>query len=119
MNDETPPSPESPNHDRRGRALPGNNLRGEAKKRKARGLARYLAQNTRDGFEMADIMMSLARTDGHRDQFRAAEWVLNRIFGPAPTKLELTGAGGKPLNPLAGVDINELLALAKAKTEGT
>lgn len=118
-NPETPAgplSPERPNHDRLGRLAPGNNLRGEAKKKKARGLARYLSQNTRDGFEMADIMLSLARTDGHRDQFRATEWVLNRIYGPAPTKMEVTGKDGAPLSPLAKVPIEELLALAKAKT---
>lgn len=116
----TPPAPSgvTPNHDSKGRAAKGNNLRGEVKAKRTRGLARFLAQETRDGQEMGEVMLRIARKDGHRDQLKAAEAILVRIMGKPADKVEVTGKGGEPLNPLAKVSIEDLLALAKAKTEG-
>lgn len=111
------PEDERPNHDNKGRACKGNNLRGQIKAKRTRGLARFLAQETRDGQEMGEVMLRIARTNGHRDQLKAADLVLVRIMGKAPDRIEVTGKDGAPVNPLAKVDIADLLALAKAKTE--
>jgi hypothetical protein len=111
-------SDERPDHDNKGRALPGNNLRAKVKEKRQRGLARMLAQETNNGLEMGAVMLEIARDAAHRDRFKAADWVVTRIMGKAPDKLEVTGKGGEPLNPLAKVSIEDLLALAKAKTEG-
>lgn len=118
-NEAKQPEGVSPNHDRLGRAAPGNNLRAEAKKKKARGLARMLAQETENGLEMGRVMLEIARDATHRDRFKAADWVVTRVIGKPVEKIELTGQDGKSLNPFAGVDLADLLALAKAKTEGT
>lgn len=106
------------NHDRMGRAVKGNNLRGEVKQKRQRGLARMLAQQTENGLEMGRVMLEIARDPTHRDRFKAADWVVTRIMGKPPETLEVTGKDGKPINPLASVDVADLLALAKAKTEG-
>lgn len=114
----TPTAGVTPNHDNKGRAAKGNNLRGEVKAKRTRGLARFLAQETRDGQEMGEVMLRIAREDGHRDQLKAAEAILIRIMGKPADSIEVTGKGGEPLNPLAKVSIEDLLALARAKTEG-
>jgi len=111
------PARDGHNHDRRGRATPGNNLRGEVKAKRQRGLARMLAQETENGLEMGRVMLGIARDPQHRDRFKAADWVVVRLMGKPVEKIELTGQDGKPLSPLAGVDVADLLALARAETE--
>lgn len=105
------------NHDTKGRACKGNNLRGEVRKKRQVGLARMLAQETENGLEMGRVMLEIARDAAHRDRFKAADWVIVRLMGRPPEKMELTGADGAPLSPLAKVSVEDLLALAKAKTE--
>lgn len=112
------PAGVTPNHDTKGRAAKGNNLRGEVKAKRTRGLARFLAQETENGLEMGRVMLEIARDKDHRDRFKAADWVVVRLMGKPADKVEVTGAKGEPLNPLAKVSIEDLLALAKAKTEG-
>lgn len=121
MSNETVSSPAgvTPNHDNRGRAAKGNNLRGEVRAKRTRGLARFLAQETENGLEMGRVMLEIARDASHRDRFKAADWVVVRLMGKPADKVEVTGAKGEPLNPLAKVSIEDLLALAKARTEGT
>lgn len=111
------PDPERPNHDSKGRAAMGNNLRGEVKAKRTRGLARFLAQETENGLEMGRVMLEIARDKGHRDRFKAADWVVVRLIGKPTESVEVTGKDGAPINPLANVSIEDLLALAKAKTE--
>ena len=110
------PTPED--HDRKGKFGGANDARTKAIRRRQRGLSRVLAQETRDGQEMAEVMLEIARDKGHRDRFKAADWVVTRLMGRAPEVIEVTGAGGKPLNPLSGVDVADLLALAKAQGGG-
>lgn len=117
MSDETPTAPPG-DHDRRGAFAPGNNARAKVKAKRTRGLARFLAQETEDGLEMGRVMLEIARDKGHRDRFKAADWVVVRLMGKPAEKVEVTGENGAPLNPLAKVSIEDLLALAKAKTEG-
>ena len=113
------PTPEA-NHDRRGRATKGNNLRGEVKAKRQRGLARMLAQETQDGLEMGRVMLEIARDPSHRDRFKAADWVVIRLMGKPPEKLEVTGKDGTPINPLHSFTPEQLLALATSKPpEGT
>lgn len=112
-----PPDPERPNHDTKGRACKGNNLRGEVKKKRQVGLARMLAQETENGLEMGRVMLEIARDPQHRDRFKAADWVVVRLMGKPAERMEVTGADGAPLSPLAKVSVEDLLALAKAKTE--
>ena len=108
------------NHDRLGRAVRGNNLRGEVKQKRQRGLARMLAQQTENGLEMGRVMLEIARDPSHRDRFKAADWVVTRIMGKPPETLEVTGKDGAPISPLAGMTPAELLALATGqKPEGT
>lgn len=119
-NEPAPPACATPNHDSKGRAAKGNNLRGEVKAKRTRGLARFLAQETENGLEMGRVMLEIARDAQHRDRFKAADWVVIRIMGKSAEKVEVTGADGKPLDrPLERVSIEDLIALAKAKPEGT
>lgn len=114
----TTPEAERPQHDQRGRAAKGNNLRGEIKKKRTKGIARFLAQETDNGIEAARAIVEIMRDKGHRDRFKAADWVVVRLIGKAPDRMEVSGAEGKPLNPFEGWTPEALLALAKTKPEG-
>lgn len=117
MSDTQPPGEGAGNHDRRGAFAEGNKAQQakvEGRVKRRAGLAQYLRQETRDGKEIGERMLLLARDKAHPAHFKALEWVDERVCGPRPTKVEVTGRGGKPLNPLSGVDVADLLALAKA-----
>lgn len=102
-------------HDRKGRLVTGNDVQQVRVQKRARGLTRYLAEAMNDGLEIGEIMARIARNDDHPAQFKAAEWIGVRLFGKPKETVEVTGANGKPLHPLSGVDVTDLLALAKAK----
>lgn len=104
---------ENKNHDRKGRAAPGNNLRGEVKAKRQRGLARMLAQETENGLEMGRAMLEIARDKQHKDRFKAADWVVVRLMGKPPEQVEVSGPNGQPVNPLASWTPEQLLALTK------
>lgn len=118
MSDTSGPGGGSGNHDRRGRLVTGNDIATVRMAKRARGLTRYLAEAMKDGEEVGEIMVRIARNDEHPSQYKAAEWIGVRLFGKPKETVEVTGAGGKPLNPLSGVDVADLLALAKAQGSG-
>lgn len=118
MSDTVTSSSTHEDHDRKGKFGGANDARTKAIRRRQRGLSRVLAQETRDGQEMAEVMLEIARDKGHRDRFKAADWVVTRLMGKAAEVVEVSGPNGAPLNPLSGVDVADLLALARAKTEG-
>ena len=121
MSDTQRPGEGSGNHDRHGAFAEGNKVqqaKTEAKVRRRAGLAQYLRAETKDGKEIGERMLSLCRDPDHPAHFKALEWVDERVCGPKPTRVQVTGANGKPLHPFADVSVADLLALAKASTEG-
>lgn len=106
------PHPET--HDRRGKFAKGNNARTLARAKRRRGLERYLAQETNNGLEAGKVVVGIMRTEGHKQQFDAACYVIDALAEKLPDKVEVSGPGGKPLHPLSEVDVADLLALAKA-----
>lgn len=102
------------NHDRKGRLVSGNDVATVRMAKRARGLTRYLAEEMKEGRELGEIAVRIARNDEHPAQFKAVEWIGVRLLGKPKETVEISGPGGKPLNPLSGVDVADLLALAKA-----
>lgn len=105
--------PTSTNHDRRGKFASGNNARAEVRAKRQRGMARLIATETKSGEEMVRAALEIMRDGAHRDRLKAIDWLTVRMCGKVPDKIEVSGEDGKPLNPLAGLTPEQLLALLK------
>lgn len=116
MSDDTSSVP--PTHDRRGKFSAGNNMGADIRRKRQRGIARLIGEQTRNGAEIVEAVLEILRDTGHRDRMKAADWLAKRWAGEVTKVLEVTGEDGKPLNPLHGFTAEQLLALASAKTEG-
>ena len=112
--------PTSGDHDRRGRFQAGNSARADSQRTRQRNTGVRIHQGTNGGRDLVDWMLAVAKEKGNRDRVKAIDWLWTRWAGKVPDVVEVTGKDGAPLNPLAGLDPAELLALAKAQPpEGT
>ena len=102
-------------HTRKGKFAPGNNAAAANRTKRQRGMARLIATETRSGLEMVEAALDIMRNKEHRDRLKAIDWLTIRLCGKVPDVVEVTGKDGQPLNPLAKVDVADLLALAKAQ----
>lgn len=119
MNDDTKDVlPTSESHDRRGKFAPGNNVRQDYRVKRQRGVARMIAQETRNGKEMVAVALEVMRDAAHRDRLKAADWLMTRFAGKVRDVIEVTGADGQPINPLANFTPEQLLALVKGEGKG-
>lgn len=122
MTDPQTPKGRHANRDERGSFTSGNDAQKakvEGRVKRRAGLTKLLRDQTKNGIEVGERMLVLARDKSHPSHFKALEWIEARVCGPLPQRLEVTSANGKPFSPLHGIDIQHLLALAKAKAEGT
>ena len=61
------------------------------------GLAFFIRENTKDGKELAEIMLQIARDPNHRERVKTIEWLADRGFGRSVTTLEISGKDGGPI----------------------
>lgn len=100
-------------HTRHGKFAPGNNMSTSIRAKRQRGMARLIATETKSGEEMVRAALEIMRDGTHRDRLKAIDWLTVRMCGKVPDKIEVSGEDGKPLNPLAGLTPEQLLALLK------
>lgn len=79
-----------------------------------KGLASSIREATRDGAELKEILLEVARSKDHRnDRLRAVELLLQRGWGKAP-EIQLTGElSDEHVEALTGVDVSELVGALK------
>lgn len=109
------PQPVARNPD--GTVKPGESLRKKSMRSRAQRLSRRIARATRDGQELLEIRLRIARDDTHRDQAKALEALETRLWGKAPqvVDLEVSGKDGAPAATavLAGLTAEQLVEIAK------
>lgn len=83
-----------------------------------KGLSRYIREQTREGEELAEFVLSIFRTSkSGRERMEAASWLADRGFGKPRQGVELSGEGGGPVAvaSLSIEDIDKLYAIVKRR----
>lgn len=99
----------------KGHPLPGQSLRKATARTNARKLSRRIARNTRNGEELLELRLQVARDPTHRDWDKAMKALEERLWGKAVQAVDLHHSGDVgSKSPLEGLTAEQLLEVIRA-----